>query len=103
MAKLAQFERGAVKTARQLGVRALPADALFECELYEVLRWNNATSEMQRDAETVWKSRDIIDAKVTCCPLDFSKACMSKCNHSGPRQLRLVSRMRRGLVGALCR
>lgn len=73
MAKLAQFESGAVKTARQLGIRALPADTLFECELYEVLRWNDATGEVQRDAEIVWKSRDIIDGKRYVFPVGFQQ------------------------------
>jgi hypothetical protein len=73
MARLARLESGAVKTARQLGIRVLPADTVFECELYEVLRWNDATGEMQRDAETVWKSRDIIDGKRYVLPVGFQQ------------------------------
>jgi hypothetical protein len=87
MAKLAQSESGAVKTARQLGIRALPADTLFECELYEVLRWNDATGEMQRHAETVWKSRDIIDGKRYALPITVVQG-----------SLGFVSRMRRRSV-----
>jgi hypothetical protein len=60
MANQAQYERGAVKTAKQLGIRALPPDTPFVCEVREVFRWNNALAKMQRSLSVEWRSREII-------------------------------------------
>jgi hypothetical protein len=63
MANQAQYERGAVKTAKQLGIRALPPDTPFVCEFREVFRWNNALATMQRSLSVEWRSQEIIHGR----------------------------------------
>jgi hypothetical protein len=70
VANRARHERGAVKTAKQLEIKALPPDILFECEVHEVLRWNNEAAEMRPVVEAVWRTRDIIDGKRYALPAD---------------------------------
>jgi hypothetical protein len=73
MANQAQCDRGAVKTAKQLGISALPPDTRFECELREVFRWSNEAAEMQRNVEAVWRTIDIIDGKRYALPADSKR------------------------------
>ena len=73
MANRAQHERGAVKTAKQLEIKALPPNTLFECEVYEVLRWSNEAAEMRPVVEAVWRTRDIIDGKRYALPADLHR------------------------------
>jgi hypothetical protein len=63
MANQAQYERGAVKTAKQLGIRALPPDTPFVCEVREVFRWNNALAKMQRSLSVEWRSQAILNGR----------------------------------------
>ncbi|HEX4488052.1 MAG TPA: hypothetical protein VH088_17370 [Terriglobales bacterium] len=70
MANKAQYERGAVKTAKQLGIRALPPATPFEYEVREVLRWNNDSAEMQRDVAVEWRSQEIIDGRRYVLPAE---------------------------------
>lgn len=63
MANQAQYEPGAVKTAKQLGIRALPPDTPFACEVREVFRWNNATAKMQRSLSVEWRSQEILNGR----------------------------------------
>lgn len=73
MANHANYERGAIKTAKQLEINALPPNTLFECEVHEVLRWNNEAAEMRPVVETVWRTRDIIDGKRYVLPADSKR------------------------------
>ena len=70
MANQAQYECGAVKTAKQLEISALPPNTLFEYEVHEVLRWNNDAAEMRHVVEAVWRTRDIIGGKRYALPAD---------------------------------
>jgi hypothetical protein len=70
MANKAQYESGAVKTAKQLGIRALPPATPFQCEVREVLRWNDASAEMQRDVAVEWRSQEIIDGRRYVLPAE---------------------------------
>jgi hypothetical protein len=70
MAKKAQPEPGTVKTAKELGIRALPPTTSFECEVREVFRWNNALAEMQRSVSVEWRSREIIDGRRYVLPAE---------------------------------
>jgi hypothetical protein len=70
MADKAQCERGTVKTAKELGIRALPSDTRFECNVHDVLRWDNATAEMQPDISIEWRSQEIIGGKRFVLPDD---------------------------------
>ena len=70
MANQAQYERGAVKTAKQLGIRALPPATPFKCEIREVLRWNNVSAEMQREFVAEWRSQEIIDGRRYVLPAE---------------------------------
>jgi hypothetical protein len=70
MADKAEFEHGAVKTAKQLGIRALPPATLFACEVREVFRWNNASAEMQRDVSIEWRSQEIIHGRRYVLPAE---------------------------------
>jgi hypothetical protein len=54
-----KFERGAVKTAKELGIRAVPAETQFRCDVREVFRWDNASAEMQRVTSVEWRSQEI--------------------------------------------
>lgn len=70
MANRAEYERGAVKTAKQLGIRALPPATLFECEVREVFRWDNASAAMQRDVSVEWRSQDTIQGRRYVLPAE---------------------------------
>ena len=70
MANQTQYEPGAVKTAKQLGIRALPPDTPFVCEIREVLRWNNASAEMQRSLSAEWRSQEILDGRRYVLPAE---------------------------------
>jgi hypothetical protein len=73
MANRAQYESGAFKTAKQLEIKALPPNTVFECEAHEVLRWNNETAEMQSVVEAVWRTRDLIKGKRYVLPADSQR------------------------------
>jgi hypothetical protein len=68
MANQAQYEPGAVKTAKQLGIRALPPDTPFVCEVREVFRWNNASAKMQRSVSVEWRSQKILNGRLYVLP-----------------------------------
>jgi hypothetical protein len=70
MANREQYERGAVKTAKQLGIRALPPDTPFVCEVREVSRWNNASAKMQRSVSVEWRSRVMRNGRQYVLPAD---------------------------------
>jgi hypothetical protein len=70
MANQAQYEPGAVKTAKQLGIRALPPDTPFVCEAREVFRWNNASAKMQRRVSVEWRSQEIIRGRRYVLPAE---------------------------------
>jgi hypothetical protein len=70
MANREQYERGAVKTAKQLGIRALPPDTPFVCEVREVFRWNNASGKMQRGPSVEWRSRVMLNGRQYVLPAD---------------------------------
>jgi hypothetical protein len=70
MANQAQYEPGAVKTAKQLGIRALPPDTPFVCEVREVFRWNNGLAKMQRSLSVEWRSQEILNGRQYVLPAD---------------------------------
>ena len=70
MADNTQCERGTVKTAKELGIRALLSDIRFECDVHDVLRWDNEAAEMQRDVSVEWRSQEIINGKRFVLPTD---------------------------------
>jgi hypothetical protein len=70
MANREQYERGAVKTAKQLGIRALPPDTPFVCEVREVSRWNNASAKMQRSVSVEWRSHVMRNGRQYVLPAD---------------------------------
>ncbi len=70
MANREQYERGAVKTAKQLGIRALPPDMPFVCEVREVSRWNNASAKMQRSVSIEWRSHVMRNGRQYVLPAD---------------------------------
>lgn len=70
MANREQYERGAVKTAKQLGIRALPPDTPFVCEVREVSRWNNASAKMQRGLSVEWRSQVMLNGRQYILPAD---------------------------------
>jgi hypothetical protein len=74
MANQAQYERGAVKTAKQLGIRALPPDTPFVCEVREVSRWNNASAKMQRSLSVEWRSQVMLNGRQYVLPADTGQA-----------------------------
>jgi hypothetical protein len=70
MANQAQYEPGAVKTAKQLGIRALPPDTPFICEVREVFRWSNAFAKMQRSVSVEWRSQEILNGRRYVLPAE---------------------------------
>jgi hypothetical protein len=70
MANQAQYEPGAVKTAKQLGIRALPPDTPFVCEAREVFRWNNASAKMQPTISVEWRSQEIMHGRRYVLPAE---------------------------------
>ena len=70
MADHAHCDPGTVKTAKELGIRALPAETRFQCDVREVLRWNNASAEMQRDVTVEWRSQEIINGRRYVLPIE---------------------------------
>jgi hypothetical protein len=74
MANQAQYERGAVKTAKQLGIRALPPDMPFVCEVREVSRWSNASAKMQRSLSVEWRSQVMLNGRQYVLPADSGQS-----------------------------
>jgi hypothetical protein len=70
MTDKAQCERGTVKTAKELGIRALPSDTRFECDVHDVLRWDNDTAAMQHEVSVEWRSQEIINGRRFVLPND---------------------------------
>lgn len=70
MANQAQYEPGAVKTAKQLGIRALPPDTPFVCEVREVFRWNNVSAKMLPTVSVEWRSQEIMHGRRYVLPAE---------------------------------
>ena len=63
MASRGQYKCGECRTAAQLKIKGLPSNTLFQCEVQNVLRWDNEAAEMRLAVEAVWRTRNAIDGK----------------------------------------